>query len=275
MMHRSIHLPGSRGLLGLLAAAAIGLTLSATSASGSSAVTTPDEERELEIVAAAVTPTPEMLFVPVTPCRVLDTRETAAGDFDPGQTRNYYTSGTVGFEAQGGKSGGCGIPTGAKAVSLVMSAIDPTDDGYLRAWAAGTSEPQATLLNYNDSRISVGSPIPVRSGAGTDLSVKNYNGSTHLVIDVNGYYIQQMQAYISASGTVLDQSGRLVSATRTSEGIYSLVWDRNISNCTGQGSSDLTGHIVSVYTSGTTATVRSVTNAGAYNDYYLNVLITC
>ena len=117
--------------------------------------------------------------------------------------------------------------------------------------------------------------LPLRNGAGKDLSVRSVKSkSTYSLIAV-GYHVPQMSAYISSAGTILDQSGRLISATKTAAGQYTLVWDRDISACSGQGSSDVTGHIVSVYTSGVSSYVYVVNNAGAYEDYWTNVLITC
>lgn len=280
--------PRSRRWFGAVAgvalAALLGLTLTAGAASGAGPKPPTDDDRsprELQVVGGAsaqaalqaITPTPELLFVPVTPCRVVDTRG-AVGPITSGQTRTYYIGGTFGFAPQGGTSGGCGIPGGAKAVSATFTAVNPTKSGYLRAWAAGQAEPGATLLNYATNSIGIGSVVPLQDAQGK-LSVKNYQGPTHLVIDVNGYYIQQLQAYISSSGTVLDQSGRLVSATRTGTGTYTLVWDRDISSCSGQASSDISGYIESVYTSGTSAYIYVYNNAGTASDYWANVVINC
>ena len=211
---------------------------------------------------AAITSSPELLYVPVTPSRVVDTRS-AGGRFVNGTTRSYYVTGTTMFVPQGGKSGGCGIPTGAKAVTATLAAVSPANAGYIRAWAAGGTEPAATLLkNYATVNTGTGATVPIRS-TGTGLTVKNYGGSTHLVIDVTGYYAPQMQAYISSDGEIIDHSGRLVSATNNSQGTYTLVWDRNIDTCSGQASSDISGYIVSVYTSaGNTSYVYVDDNTG-------------
>jgi len=223
---------------------------------------------------ATITPNPEMLYVPVTPCRIVDTRS-AGGRFSNGTTRSFYVTGTTMFVPQGGKSGGCGIPTGAKAVTATLTAVSPAGAGYMRAWAAGGSEPTATVLNYATVNTGTGATVPIRSGGTTALTVKNYAGPTHLVIDVTGYYAPQMQALVGPDGTILDQSGRLVSATNNSAGTYTLVWDRNIETCTGHAGGDITGYIMSVYTSGNTSYVYVDDNAGTASNYWFNVLITC
>ena len=80
---------------------------------------------------------------------------------------------------------------------------------------------------------------------------------------------------IGPDGTILDQSGRLVSATNNSAGTYTLVWDRNIETCTGHAGGDISGYIMSVYTSGNTSYVYVDDNAGTASNYWFNVLITC
>ena len=212
--------------------------------------------------------------MPVTPCRIVDTRS-AGGRVGNGTTRSYYVTGTTMFVPQGGKSGGCGIPTGAKAVTATLTAVTPTNAGYMRAWAAGGPEPAATLLNYATSSTGTGATVPIRSGGTTALTVKNYGGPTHLVIDVTGYYAPQLNAYISTNGEIIDQSGRLVSAVNNSAGTYTLAWDRDISTCSGHASGDISGYIMSVYTSGNTSYVYVDDNAGNAANYWFNVLISC
>lgn len=260
--------------------ASLALLLSLVFAAGSSGASVappdPDAPHPVERVDAplAITPSPELLFVAVTPCRIVDTRE-AVGRFGVGTTRSYYVGGTFGFAPQGGVSGGCGIPTGAQAVSATITAVSPIGSGYVRAWPAGQTEPSATTLNYAGKNISNGTTAKLRSGAGTDLTIKNYSGTTHIVIDVNGYYIQQLTAYISTSGTILDQSGRLVSAVNNSAGTYTLTWDRDVSACAGVASSDISGHILSVFTSGNISYVYVDDNAGNAVNYWFHVVVHC
>ena len=271
-------IPRSRKLLGVVAAAAfsaiMGLILTSGAASGAGPAAPNDDTRVLDIHSTAVTTDPEMLYVPITPCRIVDTRQ-AVGVFSAGQTRSYYVGGTFGFAPQGGTSGGCGIPTGAQAVAAVVTAVGPEHAGYVRAWPAGTSEPGATLLNYAGDNIGIGGQVKLRSGAGTDMTLKNYGGPTQIVIDVNGYYTKQLHAYISTGGTVLDQSGRLLSAVNNSAGTYTLTWDRNLDACSGVASSDISGHILSVYISGNISYVYVDDNAGTASNYWFNVLISC
>ncbi|MDY0909693.1 hypothetical protein [Microbacterium sp. CFBP9034] len=216
----------------------------------------------------------EMQYVAITPCRVVDTRS-GGGRFSNGTTRSYYVGGTFGFAPQGGTTGGCGIPEGAVAVAATVLALNPSGPGRIKAWPAGVAEPGANVLYYGSESLGAGTTLTLRPGAGTDLTVKNYNASTDVILDINGYYLPQMWAYISTSGAVLDQSGRLLSATNDSAGTYTLVWDRDVSVCVGTANSDISGYIASVYTSTNISYVYIDDNAGNASNYWFNVLISC
>ncbi|BDV29432.1 hypothetical protein [Microbacterium terricola] len=229
-----------------------------------------------DVTPMAITTSPELLYVPITQCRIADSRP--GSPFGDEQTRTYYVGGTFGFSPQGGTSGGCGVPTGAVSAVVNILAYHPSGAGRIKAWAPATPEPSGAVLWYPKSTTGgtvQQANVKLRSGAGTDLALSNTGGPTEVLIDVVGYYVPQLQAYISSSGTVIDQSGRLVSATKTGTGTYTLVWDRDISTCSGVASSDLTGHTMSVYTSGTSSYIYSVNNAGGAEDYWFNVAIHC
>ena len=93
----------------------------------------------------APAPTPQALgpttshdleFVPVDPCRLADTRQ-GGGIVGTNATRNFLVSGSAGFPAQGGTSGGCGVPEGALAAELTIISADATAPGFLRAYPFG------------------------------------------------------------------------------------------------------------------------------------------
>lgn len=248
------------------------------------AIGAPDEDSRDEVaddVGTDAVPTlgqAELLYVPINPCRIVDTRN-GTGSYDvplgDGSARTYYVAGSTGFPTQGGTSGGCGIPVSAMAVSATIIAWDPSSDGRIKAWPAGTTEPNAIVQMYGSGTFGTGATLTLTSGAGKDLSVRNVGSSTDLLIDVTGYYVPQLYAYLAAGGGIIDQSGRVVSSTKTSAGNYTVVFDRDISACVGVASSDLTGHIISVYTSGSNAYVYIVNNAGTATDYWVNLSIHC
>jgi hypothetical protein len=220
----------------------------------------------------------ELLYVPIAPCRVVDTRGGTGSNgtpFSSGTARSYYVGGTVGFPQQGGRPGGCGIPESAMAVSVTVLAYEPGGSGRLKAWPHGTAEPNANVQYYGSTSLGTGATLPLTAGSGRDLRIRNFNTSTDVLLDVTGYYVPQLYAYLDPSGSLIDHSGRVVSSERTSVGSYTITWDRNVGSCVGVASSDLTGYIVSVYTDGNSSYVRVDDNAGTAADYYVNVSLHC
>lgn len=138
----------------------------------------------------------DLLFVPVAPCRLLDTRQ-GGGIIAAGTTRSFRVAGTTGFEAQGGKSGGCGIPIGASSpiaasVMVNLVAVDVSGKGNLAAWEFGQPEPLASSINFQriDMNIANGLIVPIAgvSSQTADLNVKANVANAHLVADVTGYF---------------------------------------------------------------------------------------
>ena len=148
-------------------------------------------------VAAAVgDANSDLLFVPLAPCRVIDTRK-AGGKILINTTRAFRVAGTTGFEAQGGEAGGCNVPIGAAsplaaAVMINLVAVDVDGKGNLRAWEFGQTEPVATSINFQkvDMNIANGLIIPIAgiSSQSADLNVQANFTNAHLVADVTGYF---------------------------------------------------------------------------------------
>jgi hypothetical protein len=142
----------------------------------------------------------DLLFVPLDPCRLIDTRLSAAGKMQPSVVRDFKVVGTTGFEAQGGKAGGCGIPAGAAepaaaAVMLNIVAVDAEGGGNMRAWEFNQPMPNASSINYqllSPARMNIANglivPIAGVSTLASDLSVMASQNRVHLVVDVSGYF---------------------------------------------------------------------------------------
>ncbi len=178
---------------------------------------------------AAGTPSPtESVFVPMTPCRLVNTQN-SAGDIDAGELRSYKTNGNT--SEQGGAAS-CGIPASATALELSVSAVGATGPGYLRVHPAGVATPTATFLNYGPAQnITNAGTVSVRPGANqTNLSVRVYEADTHVVIDALGYYVSELFAAVAADGTVSRHNG-VVGVTKAVNGFRDVVFDRNVSGC--------------------------------------------
>ena len=157
----------------------------------------------IDVQGYFVEPTPSTdVFVPTVPCRIVDTRN-AVGSLAPGATRSWKVrGGGGGFGPQGGSSGGCGIPSGATAVEATVSAVTPSGDGFFRAWPTGEAAPQATFLNYSNGR-GISNTGAISIGAGpTELTVRNFSGRAHYVVDVQGYFIDPADVPVGETGSL-------------------------------------------------------------------------
>ena len=180
----------------------------------------------------------ENKYVPIIPCRILDTRK-GYGKFGETTQKAIDVRGSdTTFTTQGGNPGGCGIPNSATAIEATITAVNADDGGYLRAWPANLVEPNATFLNYtpsfnvgNTGTITLCGANGLSCNANQDLNLKTNFGATHLVIDIAGYYQQPMSANVTSAGAISRQS-RATSAQRDGTGVYRVFFDRNISKCT-------------------------------------------
>ena len=225
-------------VIGVVAVGALGV-VGLTPASGSTPTTAPPNgPAAAPAFAPAVTaPTvQETVYVPIVPCRIVDTRNGTGVGHTPlgnGATRAYYVGGTTNFLGQGGTSGGCGIPIGASAITATITAITPSNPGFMRAWPVGSAAPNATVLSYQKFSIGTGTTLSLGTGA-QSLNVKNFGGPSGLVIDVSGYYVTQMAAYLQGTGTLTYATSRVVSTTHSSTGNYEVTFSRDISRCAYQ-----------------------------------------
>lgn len=167
----------------------------------------------------------------MTPCRIVDTR--VAGGKIANASRTFKATGTL--TAQGGYSSGCGVPATAVAVVLNVGAIGSTT-GYLKAWAPGTAEPKASIVNYPKTQPIANMVTVPLSGSGT-FTVRSY-GSADTYVDVAGYYTKPLYALVDFGGS-LDpaRSSGVVSMTKPATGRYLVKFNRDIRSCSATASS--------------------------------------
>lgn len=124
--------------------------------------------------------TPPRVFVAVVPCRVVDTRN-ANGPFGGPPIPSGFSR-TFDID-----DGGCGIPAGAEAYSLNFGGIVPPADGFLTAWPTGGVQPGVSQLNFLGAEVVANAAI-VPAGNGGAIDVLVNVGPTHIYIDINGYF---------------------------------------------------------------------------------------
>lgn len=176
----------------------------------------------------AASPT-ETVFVPIVPCRLFSSVP-VGGKFNPGETRSINKGGNL--ATQGGKPGGCGIPNGATALEVNITAPLAEGTGYVRTWPDESVEQGATFMNFtNHFNVSNAGTVDVDKGSTDVMDLKVYNRRTHVIIDVNGYYVDGLVAVVNANGTLARGNGVVSTATAVGVGEYVVTFERNVSGC--------------------------------------------
>ena len=125
---------------------------------------------------------PTLSFVPITPARVLDTRNGTGGLSGPFTNHVART-----FQVTG--SGG--VPAGAKAVTGNLTVTGQTSSGYLFIGPVATNNPTSSTLNFpaGDDRANAVTVGLSATGTLSITFVAPSNGPTaQAVFDVTGYY---------------------------------------------------------------------------------------
>jgi hypothetical protein len=83
-------------------------------------------------------------------------------------------------------AGLAGVPTGATAVVLNVTAVSPSGQTHLTVFP-GTSPPGASDLNPAPGEVEANLVTATVSATGT-VNIFNYAGSVNVVVDVEGWY---------------------------------------------------------------------------------------
>ena len=131
--------------------------------------------------ATALTNIPSTDFFTVTPCRVFDTRElsgpTSGAPLTCGIDQDFTMIG-----------GACGLPASAPAVSLNVTVTQCTKAGNLRLFASGAPAPQVSNVNYAAGQTRGNNAVAPLSVSGQMAVLCQNSGTTHVIVDVNGYF---------------------------------------------------------------------------------------
>ncbi len=134
----------------------------------------------------------DLVFTPVLPCRVVDTRPFAGGTgaIAAGSSRSFdvHGDGTV-IGGQGGNPAGCSAPQGEpRGVHINVTVVPLSGGGFLKVYPFNTPEPNASLVNFGQATNTANAAsVKTCFGCGSDLTVK-VSQTAHVVIDVLGYY---------------------------------------------------------------------------------------
>lgn len=125
------------------------------------------------------------MLVPITPCRLVDTRT----DAPVGDRTSPLTAAEVVRFGVWNMHGNCDIPPSATGVSTNVTIDNPTSASYLTVYPADApSRPLSSNLNWTASSSPTPNQVTVGLSADGALNVYNNAGSVDVIIDVVGYY---------------------------------------------------------------------------------------
>jgi hypothetical protein len=120
-------------------------------------------------------------FVPVTPCRIVDTRGPAGTFGGP----SLPASAPRNFPLPTGPC--AGIPASVSAYSLNITVTNTLGPGFLSIYPQGGAAPLISTLNYLAGETVANAAI-VPAGTSGGITVVAGVSGTDLIIDINGYY---------------------------------------------------------------------------------------
>lgn len=157
-------------------------------------------------------PSAPLVFIAMTPCRLMDTRGFGfTGAFGP-PTIAGGTSRTVPVPT----SPTCSVPATALAYSVNVTVVPQGPLGYLTIWPTGQPQPVVSTLNSDTGTVVANAAIVP---AGTNGSINIYvTSNTDVILDINGYYVPPSTL---ALGTGTAATPSLIFGTDATSGLYS------------------------------------------------------
>lgn len=135
----------------------------------------------------------DLVFVPVTPCRIIDTR-VAGGVIPANTTRGFDVTTTGSYAGQGGEASDCngvGSAGSFAAAAINFTVVTPSTAGYITAFPFQASQPLAATVNYGAGEIRGNFAVVKLDQTALALEMNVYSfAQTHLVADIVGYFIR-------------------------------------------------------------------------------------
>jgi hypothetical protein len=127
----------------------------------------------------------EASFVPMTPCRLFDTRPAQA----VGSRATPLGPDEAHVQQVTGDNGQCSIPADATGVAMNVTIAGPTQNSHLRIYPADVATaPQVSSLNWVAGQAATPNKVDVSLSATGSIKLHNFQGQVHVLGDVVGYY---------------------------------------------------------------------------------------
>lgn len=155
--------------------------------------------------ASASSSATETTFVPVTPCRLVDTRP---GEPNVGPRATPIGAGESILQQVTGTNGDCTIPADAVGVALNVTAVNATARTFLTIYPADAPLPTASNLNVVAGQAPTPNKVDVKLSSSGAIRVYNDQGTVNLIADIAGYYtgkgLASLQAQVDAKANKTD-----------------------------------------------------------------------
>ncbi len=122
-----------------------------------------------------------------------------------------------------------GVPQDATAALVNVTAIDPSANGYLAAYAAGESVPGTSSLNFSAGDSSTSNLTVVGLSPSGQMDLYNHAGTTNVAVEAEGYFLPESS--VTGGGYVPVTSTRICD---TREGNPSDLSGAALSACEGK-----------------------------------------
>ncbi len=131
---------------------------------------------------STTTPSGPRDFHTVAPCRLLDTREPygpAGGPALPPTMPRVIVA-----------TGRCGVPAGARALSLNVTVFNPGSSGNVRLFPGDQDGSISSTLNFSSGNTRANNTIiPLAASGSGALALQSSTANIHVVVDVTGYFL--------------------------------------------------------------------------------------
>ena len=118
-------------------------------------------------------------FRPAGPRRLIDSRIGLGGLSGPLPARSTFTLPVAGL---------AGVPAGGSpTLVLNITAVDPTDGGFLTVFPSGSPRPWVSNLNVTANQTAA-NMVYAQVGVDGGISVFNQAGETHVIVDLFGWF---------------------------------------------------------------------------------------
>jgi len=135
--------------------------------------------------SAAGSPSASAL-VPMTPCRLFDTR---AGSDNIGPRATPLGNNETYTVAVWGANGNCTIPSGATGVSLGVVVVNPTAASFLTVFPADAARPLSSNMNWVSGQAPTPNAVTAALSNDGRMSLYNLAGTVDVLVDIVGYYV--------------------------------------------------------------------------------------